>query len=88
MLDGGSVALDSRLNGVILEVLRENHADVRFSCTLADVVGELGETLVFDNEGQRVKGVRTIRLTANAFLHLREVRANAVTIPGTMASQR
>ena len=80
-LDGGSAVSDARLNGVVLEVLGENHADVLYSATLADVPGEMGETLSFDNQGQGIEGARFIRLTANSFLHVREIRANAVSIP-------
>ena len=80
-LDGGSAVSDVRLNGAVLEVLGENYADVLYSVTLADVPGELGETLSFDNQGQEIEGARYIRLTANSFLHVREIRANAVSIP-------
>jgi lysophospholipase L1-like esterase len=85
-LDGGSATSDARLNGVRLEVLGENPLDVRFSATLADVPGELGETLSFNNEGKTIEGARFIRLTSNGFLHVREVRANAVSIVPEPAS--
>ena len=79
--DGGSAVSDARLNGVLLQVLGENGSDVLFSTTLADDPSLLGETLTFDNNGQGMAGARFIRLTANNFLHVSEIRANVAAVP-------
>lgn len=80
-LDGGSAVSDARLTGTILEVLGPNGTDVLFTTTLADDPTQLGETLAFDNGGAGFAGARFIRLTANNFLHIRELRANVSAVP-------
>jgi lysophospholipase L1-like esterase len=80
-LDGGSAVSDARLTGTVLQVLGANGTDVLFTTTLADDPTQLGETLAFDNGGTGFVGAKFIRLTANNFLHIRELRANVATVP-------
>ena len=79
--DGGSAFTDARLNGVLLQVLGSNGSDVLYSTTLADDPTLLGETLTFDNGGQGFPGAKFIRLTANTFLNVSEIRANISVVP-------
>ena len=80
-VDGGSAVSDARLNGVLLQVLGQNGTDVLFSTTLADDPSLFGETRTFDNNGQGIAGAKFIRLTANNFLHVSEIRANVAAVP-------
>ncbi len=80
-LDGGATVSDARLSGTILEVIGANGTDVLFTTTLADDPTQLGETLAFDNGGAGFAGAKFIRLTANNFLHIRELRANVTALP-------
>jgi lysophospholipase L1-like esterase len=80
-LGGGSAVSDARLTGVVLEVLGDNQTDVLATATLADNPAVLGETWTFDNQGRTIEGARYIRLTSPGFLHVREIRANAVAVP-------
>ena len=80
-VDGGAAVSDARLSGVLLQVLGANGTDVLYSTTLADDPTLLGETLTFDNGGQGFAGAKFIRLTANNFLHVAEIRANVAAVP-------
>jgi lysophospholipase L1-like esterase len=80
-VDGGAAVSDARLSGVLLQVLGANGTDVLYSTTLADDTTLLGETLTFDNGGQGFTGAKFIRLTANNFLHVAEIRANVADVP-------
>jgi lysophospholipase L1-like esterase len=80
-VDGGSAVSDARLNGVLLQVLGQNGTDVLFSTTLADDPSLFGETHTFTNSGQGIAGAKFIRLTANNFLHVSEIRANVAAVP-------
>lgn len=80
-LDGGGAVSDARLTGTVLEVLAANGTDVLFTTTLADDSSQLGETLTFDNGGAGFTGAKFIRLTANNYLHIRELRANVAAVP-------
>lgn len=79
--DGGGPVSDARLTGVLLQVLGSNGTDVLFSTTLAEDASLLGETLTFDNDGDGFAGAKFIRLTANNFLHVSEIRANVSAVP-------
>jgi lysophospholipase L1-like esterase len=79
--DGGSAFTDARLNGVLLQVLGSNGSDVLYSTTLADDPTLFGETLTLDNGGQGFAGAKFIRLTANNFLNVSEIRANISAVP-------
>lgn len=85
-LDGGGAVSDARLGGTILEVLGANGTDVLFTATLADDPAQLGETLAFDNGGAGFAGAKFIRLIANNFLHIRELRANVAAVPEPAAA--
>src|SRR5258705_4063692 len=80
-VDGGQAVSDARLNGGLLQVLGQNGTDVLFSTTLADDPSLLGESHTFNNNGQGIAGARFIRLTANNFLHVSEIRANVAAVP-------
>jgi hypothetical protein len=80
-IDGGSAVSDARLNGVLLQVLGQNGTDVRFSATLTEDPSLLGEGHAFDNNGHGIAGAKFIRLTANNFLHVSEIRTNIVAVP-------
>ena len=80
-MDGGQAVSDARLNGVLLQVLGQNGTDVLFSTTLADDPSLIGETRTFTNNGQGIAGAKFIRLTANNFLHVSEIRANVAAVP-------
>jgi len=55
--------------------------DVLFSTTLADDPSLFGESHTFNNNGQGIAGAKFIRLTANNFLHVSEIRANVAAVP-------
>src|SRR6476646_4454974 len=80
-VDGGQAVSDARLNGVLLQVLGQNGTDILFSTTLADDPSLIGETHTFTNNGQGIAGAKFIRLTANNFLHVSEIRANVAAVP-------
>jgi lysophospholipase L1-like esterase len=80
-VDGGQAVSDARLNGVLLQVLGQNGTDVLFSTTLADDPSLIGEAHTFTNNGPGIAGAKFIRLTANNFLHVSEIRANVAAVP-------
>lgn len=79
-VDGGSPTSDQRLTGTLVEVL-DAAARVLAHCTLEDDPAVLGETHVLDGGGRGFASARTIRLTAENYLHVSEVRAFATSVP-------
>jgi len=65
----------------VLQVLAANGTDILFSTTLTDDPNLTGESQNFNNGGEGIVGAKFIRLTANNFLHVSEIRANVAAVP-------